>query len=150
MNEYIIEEYTMVNIFVTSKGLITKFPESKPLNVYTSNSKPGIKASIRKKTPIQRILLIKKEVTKFSLMVKKLRSIDERNTAIESSTNTEIKYIGFVGREIPPKMVNTKYPTNILCINLVKNFPIYLLSQVISPYISIVQIKNIYLQMELI
>jgi hypothetical protein len=96
------------------------------------------------------MLLIKKEVIKFSLIVKKFRSTDERNTAMERSMKIVIKYIRFVGRDIPPKMVSTKYPTNILCINLVKNFPIYILSQVISPYISIVQIKNIYIHMELI
>ena len=76
----------MVYITVTSKLCITIFPVSIPSNVDSSIKKPGINALKRKNTPIQRIVDIKKDVKKFSLMVKNPSINEERNIAIAKIT----------------------------------------------------------------
>ncbi len=63
-----------------------------------------------------------KLVKKFSLIVKKLNIAEEKNTAKANINNEDIKYIEFVGIEIPLNIVSIKYAHNIYCIKFFINF----------------------------
>jgi hypothetical protein len=139
IKEYVTLTNTIVSISVTSKLFITRLPVSKPSNTYSSNWNPGINSLTRYDNPKQSRADITNLVKKFCLIVKKLNSADERNIAIVYRKKVARIYIRLLGSTIPLNIVNTKYATNIYCINLLKNFFIFISSytNILAYYINI-------------
>lgn len=104
---------TIVINTVIVKGCITKFPVLIPSNVYSSILKPGINCCIKKNAPIPSRDVIIKLVIKFSLIVKKLKIAEDKNTVIAKITSVAIKYIELVGIDTPRNKLKTKNAPNI-------------------------------------
>lgn len=80
---------------------------------YSEILKPGINSWSKNSIPKEIKETIRKEVRKFSLIVRKPSITEDKNTPNESIPKEEIIYMGLVGIVIPIYMVRTKYADSI-------------------------------------